>query len=188
MNKHQKEKSREIRDIIRTDVLHEMSYKEAKRQWRNGIRAFRCGDTYIWKSYNLAHLGFSRSKLREVGQAYYKIYEYCSRNGLNFTCEYEPFFDSYQFRFKGGYLHGHPMYASGHAISRYSITRYAGHVSDIADRILDELDRQLRNSGFVFSDSKPSLKSIYPKMIIHPFEPRSVEAVFGGIVEKELKQ
>lgn len=186
MNKHQKERSREIRDIMRTDVWHKMTYKEARRKWRSGIRAFRCGDTHIWKSYNLAHLGFSRSKMREVGQAYYKIYEYCLRNGLRFTCEYEPYFDSYQLRFKGGYLQGRPMYTSGHAVSRDSIMRYAGSVVDIADYILKEVEHQLTNSGFVFTESKPSLKSLYPRMVIPPFEPRSVEAVFGGLVAKEL--
>jgi hypothetical protein len=184
MNKYQKERSREIRDIMRTDVWDKMTYKEARRQWRSGIRAFRCGDTHIWKSYNLAHLGFSRSKMREVGQAYYKIYEYCVRNGLTFTCEYEPFFDSYQFRFKGGYLQGRPMYASGHAIARDRIMRYGGSVVDIADWILKELDRQLTNSGFIAPEHGNSLKSLYPRMIVHPFEPRSVEVVFGGIVAR----
>jgi hypothetical protein len=41
MNKYQKEKSREIRDIMRTDPWRKMSYKEAKRKWRNGIRVLR---------------------------------------------------------------------------------------------------------------------------------------------------
>ena len=39
MNKYQKEKSREIRDIMRYARVGQMTYKEAKREWRKGMRA-----------------------------------------------------------------------------------------------------------------------------------------------------
>lgn len=40
MNKYQKEKSRQIKDIMRADPGHRMSYKEAKRIWRKVARSF----------------------------------------------------------------------------------------------------------------------------------------------------
>ena len=39
MNIHNKQKSREIRDIMRYARVGQMTYKEAKREWRKGMRA-----------------------------------------------------------------------------------------------------------------------------------------------------
>ena len=94
MNKYQKEKSREIRDIMRADYLyplHRYTYKEAKKRWRKGIRAFRVGDMWMWKAADMGRLGFNRAKLREVGQAYYKISEFCIRNGYTLDCRYDSY-------------------------------------------------------------------------------------------------
>lgn len=47
MNKYQKEKSHEIRDIMRADKFGRTTYKEAKRKWRKGIRAFPIGTGFF---------------------------------------------------------------------------------------------------------------------------------------------
>lgn len=182
MNRYQKEKSREIRDIMRTDKWGRMTYKEAKRKWRKGIRAFRIGDSYIWKAADLSHLGLSRSRLTELGRAYGKIMKYANERGLIFTCEYEPFFDSYQLRFKGT-MNGR-RYGISHSVTGCVLRLYGGPFTDIADRVRDEVNHKLQEFHFPsVAKPVPEIESLYPRMTIHPWEPMSVEEVLSKLVE-----
>lgn len=185
MNKYQKEKSREIRDIMRSDGFGRMTYKEAKRKWRNGIRAFRIGDMYAWMAADIAHLGFSRGKLREVGQAYNKVLAYCGERNLGLMCYYVAVSDHYTLRFSGWSADG-KKFAVMHAVSGDTIQHCKGSLLDITHRVLEEVNCRLQE--FIFpSVVKTDLnaESLYPRMTLHPWDLRTPEAVFGKIIVKE---
>lgn len=193
MNKYQKEKSREIRDIMRSDRWGRMTYKEAKRKWRNGIRAFRVGDTRIWKAANLGHLGFSRDKMREVGQAYYKISNFCICNGYTLDCRYESCFGAYLLKFTGWLPDGR-KYSMGHSVTSDVLRHCRGSLMDIAEYILNTVDREFTKLGYIprrttIADMHPPIlrrpESLEPRMTLHPWDCRSPEAVFGKIIVKE---
>lgn len=145
MNKYQKERSREIRDIMRTDLFGRMTYKEAKRKWRKGIRAFRVGDTHIWEAFDLARLGFSRSKMREVGQAYHKIAECCAKNELKFHCSYaHHFLDEYILDFRGTDYNTGRQFGITHRVSSGVLRQERCSLAFLAEHIIEEVDCQLK--------------------------------------------
>jgi hypothetical protein len=186
MNKHQKEKSREIRDIMRSDRWGRMTYKEAKRKWRSGIRAFRIGDMQVlhaWKAADLTHLGFSRNKLREVGQAYHKIIKYCAKRELAFDCRYEPRSDYYWLKFKGRSWDGR-MCGVYKSVTADSLRRYAGSVFDIVEHVLSEVDEEFKKFDFV-PPAPAKVEPVYLPMTFLPHDSRSPEDVFGKLIEKE---
>lgn len=185
MNKHQKEKSREIRDIMRSDGFGRMTYKEAKRKWKKGIRAFRIGDMHAWKAADISHLGFSHKQLKEVGKAYYKVLVYCSDRRLLFSCYYESCFDSYVLRFSGLSVDG-KKYGISQSITGDLIRQYRGSLMDITERLLEMVNHRLREftlPSVVKTDIDE--KSLYPRIVIHPWDARSVENVFSKIIVKE---
>lgn len=185
MNKYQKEKSREIRDIMRSDGFGRMTYKEAKRKWRKGIRAFRIGDMYAWKEADISHLGFNRKQLQEAGRAFYKILTYCSERNLGFNCFYEAGVDSYILRFTGRSVDG-KRFGIMHAVNGESIRYYAGSLSTLTHRMLDEINCRLQK--FIFPDvikTDLNTESLYPRMTVHPWNQESVESVLGNLVVKE---
>lgn len=188
MNKYQKEKSREIRDIMRSDPWRKMTYKEAKRKWRKGIRAFRIGDMqalHAWKSANLAHLGFSRSKLREVGQACHKIIKYCAIRGLAFTCDYKYYLDYYELSFKGKSF-DERWYRVNQSVTGTLLRNCNVSLVDLTDHILEKVNVQLREFTLPsMLKAKSSAESLYPRMILHDWKIMNPEAVFGKIVVKE---
>lgn len=166
MNKYQKEKSREIRDIMRSDPWGRMTYKEAKRKWRKGIRAFRIGDMqslHALKAVDLAHLGFTRSKLREVGQAYHNIIKYCAKRELAFDCCYEPRSDYYWLKFKGRSWDGR-MCEVRTSVTADSLRQYAGSVVDIAEHVLSEVDERFKKLDFV-PPASAKVEPVYRPMI-----------------------
>lgn len=159
-----------------------MTYKEAKRKWRKGIRAFKVGDAWIAK--DLARMGFSRSRLIEVGAVYYNILKYTAERKLGFACCYEPYFDSYELRFNGWSADG-KKYTVYRTVTGVLIRQYQGPLSDIADRVLEDVNRKLREFVLPSVIKKPeNVESLYPRMTIHPWSCQSVEQVFGAIIEK----
>lgn len=167
MNKRQKEKSREIRDIMRTDRWRKMTYKEAKRKWRKGVRAFPVGTSHMYESFDLGRLGLSRSKMRELGQAYAKIVEYSVMHGLDFECEYSTTLDQYTLHFKGkNYITG-KCYRFGARIGTTEITQVACSLDSLADYILRQLDHEVEINGI---GPKPEYRYIpvYDSMVLQP--------------------
>ena len=203
MNKYQKARSREIKDIIRADHyegapaspwrLGRMSYKQARREWKRGIRAFRVGNTWMWKAADLGSLGFNRAKLREVGQAYYKISEYCICNGLTLDSKYESCFDAYLLKFTG-WLPDGQKYRVGHSVTVDLLRQYTGNLIDIAEHILNIVGREFTKAGYIphrttIADMYPPIlrlpESLEPRMTLHPWDCRLVEPVLGKIIVKE---
>lgn len=172
MNKHQKEKSREIRDIMRSDGFGRMTYKEARRKWRAGIRAFRIGDMYAWKEADLAHLGFNRKKLQEVGKAFHKVLTYCGERNLAFDCFYESKVDAYTLRFTGRSVEGE-RFGIMQVVSGDKLRYYKGSLLDITHRVLDEVE--CRRKEFI----------VPKEVVMANLDDRSVEDVFSKIIVKE---
>lgn len=184
MNKYQKEKSREIRDIMRSDNWRRMTYKEAKRKWRKGIRAFRIGDMYAWKAANLSHLGFSRKQLKEIGKAYHKISLYSTNRNLIFDCYHEVHVDSYILRFTGWAYNG-KKFGIGQVVSCDQIRQYSGSLLDITHRVLEEVE--CRRKQFVFpSEIKPMKLDLDRRMLFGDSKIMSREEVLAVISVKEV--
>lgn len=189
MNKYQKEKSREIRDIMRTDLFGRMTYKEAKRKWRNGIRAFRVGNPKMntWIVKDLAHLGFSRSKLMELSRAYHKVLKYCAERNLGFTCSYDPYFDHYDLRFNGWSV-DRKKYTVMHSVTGACIRQCRGSLMDIAELVLEKVNRQLQEFVFPSVIKAPvEIESLYPKLVLHDWKIQNPEAVFGKIIAQRVE-
>lgn len=169
MNKYQKEKSREIRDIMRTDKWGKMTYKEAKRKWRNGIRAFPAGSTLPYKAFDLGKFGLSRSKLRELRQAYAEIVKYAVAHGLDFRWEFESPFDQYVLRFTGtnyntGERHGFRTAVSGDAIRQSTCS-----LVFLAKYILERLDREVQIYGIGLKpEFNYKFTPVYDSMVLQP--------------------
>lgn len=203
MNKYQKVRSREIKDIIRADhyegapvspwMFGRMSYKQARREWKRGIRAFRVGNTCVWKAIDMGRLGFDRAKLREVGQAYYKISEFRIYNGYTFDCRYDSYLDVYLLKFTG-WLPDGQKYSMGSSVTSDLLRHYRGSLVDIAEHIIDTVDREFTKRGYIphrttIAKMYPTIirkpESLEPRMTLRPWDCRSPEAVFGKIVVKE---
>lgn len=114
MNKHQKQKSREIKDIMRTDVWRKMSYKEAKRKWKNGMRALPI--TVI-----------------AAGAA---------RRGVRSEITYIPILDAHEVRFVG-YTGTGGRFGCSVKIDNRVLRDHYGSRTDIAMKILNYLDREM---------------------------------------------
>lgn len=185
MNKYQKEKSREIRDIMRANYPLKVTYKEAKRKHRKGIRAFRIGEMYAWKEADMSHIGFNRKQLRDVGKAFYKVLTYCGERNLAFNCYYEANVDSYILRFTGRSVDG-KRFGIMHAVNGDSIRYYVGSLLDIVHRVLEEVNCRLQK--FIFPDvikTDLNAESLYPRIILHDWKITSPETALCKIIEKE---
>lgn len=180
MNKYQKQKSREIRDIMRSDKFNRMTYKEARRKWRKGIRAFKIGEMHAWQTLDCAKLGFSRGTVEEVGQEYCKLLRYCAERNLMLDCRHEPFFDHYELRFTGRTADG-KRYGIMESVTGILLRQYVGPLSNITERVLEKVNAQLQEFHFP-SPVRPcnEIESIYPRIIVHPWDARRVEDVLGG--------
>jgi hypothetical protein len=160
-----------------------MTYKEAKRKWRKGIRAFKFGDEWVAK--DLARFGFTRSKLMEAGRAYYEILKYCSERNLDFRCRHIHPIDSYELVFCGRSVDG-KRYCVSYTVTRDSFCYCGGSLMDLVHHVLDKVNRRLQEFVFPSVIKKPgNVESLHPRMSIHPWNCQSVEQVLGAIVEKE---
>lgn len=177
MNRHQKQKSREIKDIMRTDKWGRMTYKEAKRKWKSGIRAFRVGDSYIWKAANLAALGYTREQMRDIGAAYEKVLKYAAERDLRFDCYYEAATNAYILRFKG--VNGRGIhYGVSYAVGGYELRRMRGSLGQLTHRVLDEVNCRLQKFIFppVAKKETVEIESWYPRIFI-PDDPHALKPI-----------
>lgn len=183
MNKYQKAKSREIWDIMRADVQHWVTYKEAKRKWRSGIRAFLVDDSMnAWVSAELGHLGMSRARLHELGQAYRKILMYCTERNLHVRFFHESRYDEVVLRFSGWSLAG-TKYSVACRVSGAQLRQYANSLDGVVDHILERVNNQLRNYCFP-PVIKPGtdLNTVYSRATLYPWDCRLVEPVLGKVI------
>jgi hypothetical protein len=147
MNKYNRQRSKEIKDIMRTDRFGKMDYKQARRKWRKGIRAFPVGDSGNWLSFDCSRLNLSREQLREIGQAYYMIARYAAERRLDTAWEFDPFADGYILRITGRTYTGQ-RFGFRQIISASDLTYYRGSLVDIAYYIIPRLDHELDKNGF----------------------------------------
>lgn len=146
MNRHQKQKSREIKDIMRADKFGRTTYKKAKRAWKAGIRAFPIGPNQTWRTFYLARLGFDRGRLRELGQAVYTLISYASDKGMKLTVEYWPSTDSYYLKFRGKDISGTP-FGTAIFVTAILLRQCAGSLQDVARHVIKYTDREIEALG-----------------------------------------
>lgn len=181
MNRHQKQKSREIKDIMRTDVWRKMSYKEAKRQWKKGIRAFPVGYIFPkWVKFDVARLGFDRERLRELGQAIFMLIVHAESKNMTLTVEYEPFFNSYKLRFEGKSIEGKP-FGYSNAVTVDLLRECICPLTTIAKCIAQDMDYGIEKLGVT---PTPKGFATYVKV---PFPKDAVlEPCVGDFIGREL--
>lgn len=180
MNRYRKVISREIKDIMRTDKWGRMTYKEAKRKWKAGIRAFPIGPDQRWVEFEVGRLGFNRDRLRELGQAVYMLISYASGKGMKLTVEYWPSTDAYYLKFRGKDISGKPF---GTAIfvtatllrqCEVSLLDVVRHVVKYTDREIEALGVTPAPKGFITYVKVPMLKDD----VLEPYA--------GDLIEREL--
>lgn len=179
MNRHQKQKSREIKDIMRTDVWRKMSYKEAKRKWKSGIRAFPIGPNQTWRMFYLARLRYNRERLRELGQAVHMLISYATGKGMTLTVEYWPSIDSYWLKFRGKDISG-TSFGAATRVTAIMLRQYAGPLQDVARFIAKNTDREIEELGVTPVRGKYAMVEIPHDL--HALKP--VEPIFGDIIER----
>lgn len=124
MNKYQKAKSREIRDIMRK--LRKVTYKEAKRRWKDGFRALPTG----------------------------VIDREASKRGVIFTYRYAPRWDAYDVRFRKKLSAGTEFEFSVE-VSVEAVRSYRGNRVDLVNAIMRELDAGMRSLGVDIPENCP---------------------------------
>lgn len=147
MNKYNRQRSKEIKDIMRADRFGKMGYKQARREWRKGIRAFPVGDSGEWLSFDCSRLNFSRKQLQEVGQAYSMIARYAAERHLETTWEFDPFADGYVLRLTGRAYTGQ-RFGFSYAFSMYHLQQCRGPLTGIANYAIRRIDQELHRRGF----------------------------------------
>lgn len=147
MNKYDRQRSKEIKDIIRTDQFGKMDYKQARRKWKNGVRAFPVGDSGQWLAFDCSKFNFSRKQLQEVGQAYYMIARYAAERHLETNWEFYPFADGYVLYIRGRTYTGQ-RFGFQHVLSTYHLQQCRGPLAGLANYIIRKLDRELHRQGF----------------------------------------
>ena len=116
MNRVQKEKSREIRDIMRTDKWGRMTYKQAKRKWKNGFRALPL----------------------------YAISREASKRGVRTQIRYNSLVDTHECEFTG-YTGTGGRFRCCVSVAGIMVRDFRGSRTDLTQIVLDRLDREIRN-------------------------------------------
>lgn len=182
MNRHQKQKSREIKDIMRADKFGRRTYKEAKRAWKTGIRAFPIGPNQSWRTFHLARLRFNRERLRELGQAVYMLMSYATGKGMEFTCEYWPWCDSYRLKFSGKDISG-KSFCGSTQVGIIMLRQFAGPLQNLASFVAKNTDCEIKSLGVTPVRGKYAMVEIpNDRLALTPVEP-----ILGKFIERDDK-
>lgn len=198
MNRHQKQKSREIKDIMRADKWERTSYKVAKRKWKSGIRAFPIGPDQRWIAFPVGQLGYNRERLLELGQAVYILMRYATSKNMTFTVEYCPSTGSYWLGFRGKDISGTP-FGYTQQVSVWTLRQYLLPMQNFAHYIKRCIDDEIEKLGVTpapcrhvggFVHTRPIEKTIsligtedlWPRIIIpdDPHALKPIEPMLGG--------
>ena len=147
MNKHNKEKSREIRDIMRTDKWGRMTYKEARRKWRKGTRVVWFSPKGPWMAFDNNRLCLPRKKLREFALVHTKILKYANERCLEVEWEKVSFNSMLVLRISGRAFNG-KRFGYRQAFDIFDFRLFNCSCEDLANRIVYNLDRELNRNGF----------------------------------------
>lgn len=147
MNKFNKEKSSEIRDIMRTDNWGRMTYKGARRKWRKGTRVVWFSPKGPFMAFDNDRLCLSRKKLREFALVHVKILKYANERCLEVEWEHVPFYHALVLRVSGRAFNG-KRFGYRQLIDIFDFRLSNCSCEDLANRIIDNLDRELNRNGF----------------------------------------
>lgn len=130
MNKHRKTISREIKNIMAGDKLCRITYKEAKRLWKEGVRPIPI------------------NTLRALAQ----------ERGCEFYYTFLPGFERHELRFVKKLSSG-TKFKYCLAISCADMNYYRGNHMDVVDAIMQELDLGMRGFGIETPGNKEYAKT-----------------------------
>lgn len=130
MNKHRRTISREIRNIMAGDKLCRITYKEAKRLWKRGVRPIP--------------INALRARAQE--------------RGCEFYYTFLPGFERHELRFVKK-LSADTEFEYHQAISCANMNYYLGSHMDVVDAITQELDRGMRGFGIETPGDKKYVKT-----------------------------
>ena len=175
MNKFDKEKSREIRDIMRTDKWGRMTYKEARREWRKGTRVVWFSPEGPWMAFDNNRLCLSHKKLREFALVHTKILKYTNERCLEVEWEHEPFRHALILRVSGRAFNG-KRFGYRQLVDIFDCIRSECPSEYLASMIIDRLDHELHKYGFYPPKYTPIPTQIYPLVDIHR-DPRGLRNI-----------
>ena len=101
MNKHDKQKSSEIRAIMRTDKWGRMTYKEARRKWRKGTRVVWFSPDGPWMAFNNIDMSLSNRAMKNFAIIYLVVVKYANRRFLEVGLNHDPTLNAIGLRFSG---------------------------------------------------------------------------------------
>lgn len=147
MNKHNKQKSREIRAIMRTDKWGRMTYREARRDWRKGTRVVWFSPNEPYMEFDNSKMGLSYNILKRFAAVYHEILKYAGERHLWVEFEYEPICNAFKLRFSGRAFNGQ-RFGCGVTVPVDHLEYALSDSKDLANRILYGIDRSLHENGF----------------------------------------
>ena len=147
MNKHNRQKSREIRAIMRTDKWGRMTYKEARRDWRKGTRVIWFNPNEPYMEFDNSKMNLSHNILKAFAPVYHEILKYAGERHLWTEYEYDPIFHAFKLRLSGhsftGQRFGGYMWIAVHQLE-YALSA----PKDLARYLLEYFDNTLYKNGF----------------------------------------
>lgn len=155
MNKHNKQKSREIRAIMRTDKWGRMTYREARRKWKNGTRVVWFSPNGPFMALDNNRLCLSYTKLREFARVHTEILKYANERYLEVEWEHESFSTMLVLRVSGRAFNG-KRFGYRQLVDIFDFRLSKCPPEYLASMIIDKLDHELHECGF------------YPPKLVRP--------------------
>ena len=147
MNKHNKQKSREIRAIMRTDKRRRMTYKEARSKWRKGSRVIWFSPSGPWMDFDNSKLSLSYQAMKRFAVVYREVLKYANERCIELTYEHSHFTDAIKLRLSGHAFNGKRF--GGYILVRTrDLTYFCDEPEVLAKYLIENFDRSLYNNGF----------------------------------------
>ena len=180
MNKRHRIRSREIKAIMNADKWDLLAYKDAKRRWKKGIRAFPVGLNTEWVMTDLSFLNLSQQRMDELGWAVrHLIHEAKERNmTLEILSDYN--IKAFKLYFRSNPMILRNQFGYRRAVSTYELRQWPSLIT-FAGYILEDLDHGISKL------SVDTAAKIEIPMISIPCDPlalKPIEPIFGDLIER----
>lgn len=147
MNKHNKQKSREIRAIMRTDKWGRMTYREARRYWQNGSRVIWFSPSGLWMNFDNSKLSLSYQAIKRFAVVYREVLKYANERCIELTYERSHFTDAIKLRLSGRKFDGQRF--RGYILVRTcDLNYFCGEPEVLARYLIENFDHSLYCNGF----------------------------------------
>ena len=165
MNKHNKQKSREIRAIMRTDRQGRMTYKEARRRWCDGSRVIWFSPSGPWMSFDNGNLSLSNRALKNFAIVYREVLKYANERCMELSYEQELLTGGFKLRLSGRAFNGKRF--SGYMFVPICDLEYWCEPKDLAMLLLARFDDSMFKNGFYPPKPLHVPEPIFPLINLH---------------------